>query len=309
MKHETAGDPVSGLKWTRRTTKKIAGELKKLQINVGAKTVGKLLKQMGFSLRVNHKKLSRGPKEDRDEQFAYIAEMREFFAKRKWPIVSVDTKKKELVGNFKNAGAAWNKKAVLVKDHDFRSEADGLAVPYGVYDVQANTGSLFIGKSHDTPHFAVDNLSKWWVNDGRQRYPKARRLLILADGGGSNGARNRAWKQGLQARLCDVHGVTVTVCHYPTGASKWNPIEHRLFSEISKNWAGRPLDSYETIANYARSTKTSTGLQVKAYIVRKRYQKGAKVTDEEMEKLRLERHETQPTRNYTIKPRTRNRQS
>ena len=205
MKHETAGDPMTGLKWTRRTTQRIAVELKRLRIKVSAKTVGKLLKQMGYSLRVNHKKLSTGSKEDRDEQFSYIAEMREMFAKRGWPIVSVDTKKKEVVGNFRNAGKAWHQNPLLVKDHDFRSEGLGLAVPYGVYDVQANQGALFIGKSHDTPHFAVDNITKWWKNDGRQRYPKAKRLLILADGGGSNGPRNRAWKQGLQERLCDTH--------------------------------------------------------------------------------------------------------
>lgn len=307
MKHETAGDPITGLKWTRRTTEKIAVELKALRINVSAKTVGKLLKQMGFSLRVNHKKLSRGSTEDRDEQFAYIAEQRELFAKRGWPIVSIDTKKKELVGNFRNNGTAWNREPVLVKDHDFRSEAVGLAIPYGIYDVQANTGSLFIGKSHDTPHFAADNISRWWMSDGRRRYPKTSRLLILADGGGSNGPRNRAWKQGLQERLCDAHGIAVTVCHYPTGASKWNPIEHRLFSEISKNWAGKPLESYETIVNYARSTSTSTGLKVKAYVVRKHYPKNVKVTNREMEDLRLESHAIQPTRNYTLRPRTRNR--
>ena len=307
MKHETAGDPMTGLKWTRRTTQRIAVELKRLRIKVSAKTVGKLLKQMGYSLRVNHKKLSTGSKEDRDEQFSYIAEMREMFAKRGWPIVSVDTKKKEVVGNFRNAGKAWHQNPLLVKDHDFRSEGLGLAVPYGVYDVQANQGALFIGKSHDTPHFAVDNITKWWKNDGRQRYPKAKRLLILADGGGSNGPRNRAWKQGLQERLCDTHGLNTTICHYPTGASKWNPIEHRLFSEISKNWSGRPLDSFETIAKYARSTTTSTGLQVKAYIVRKHYPKSVKISDEEMKTLRIEKHSTQPVRNYTITSRRRNR--
>ena len=303
MKHETAGDPMTGLKWTRRTTEKIAEELKNLGIDVSAKTVGRLLKQMGFSLRVNHKKLSSGSGPDRDEQFAYIAETRERFAQRGWPIVSVDTKKKELVGNFKNGGAAWNREPVLVKDHDFRSTALGIAIPYGIYDVQANRGSLFVGTSHDTPQFAVDNLVKWWVYDGRHRYPKATRLLTLADSGGSNAPRTRAWKHCLQERLCDRHGVTVTVCHYPTGASKWNPIEHRLFSELSKNWAGRPLDSYETIINYAQSTATSTGLKVKAYLVGNDYPKGVKITDEQMAELQLLPHDTQPMRNYTLRPR------
>jgi len=303
MKYETAGDPVTGLKWTRRTTEKIAEELKTLRIDVSPKTVGKLLKQMGFSLRVNHKKLSCGSDADRDEQFAYIAEMRELYARRGWPIVSIDTKKKELVGNFKNGGAAWNREPVLVNDHDFPSEALGKAIPYGIYDVQANRGSLFVGTTHDTAEFAVDNLAKWWIYDGRRRYPKARKLLVLADSGGSNGPRIRAWKYFLQERLCDDYGLTVTICHYPTAASKWNPIEHRLFSEISKNWAGRPLDSYEAIVNYSRSTTTSAGLVVKAYLVWKHYPEGVKIADEEMKGLRLERHETQPTRNYTLRPR------
>ena len=302
MKHETAGDPMTGLKWTRRTTEKIAEELKQLGIDVSAKTVARLLKQMGFSLRVNHKKLSHASGPDRNEQFAYIAEMRESFAKRRWPSVSVDTKKKELVGNFKNGGSAWDREPRLVNDHDFRSGALGIAIPYGLYDVQENRGSLFVGTSHDTPQFAVENLARWWVYDGRRRYPKAKRLLILADGGGSNGYRTRAWKYFLQHRLCDRYGLTVTVCHYPTGASKWNLIEHRLFSEISKNWAGRPLHSYQTILNYARSTTTSIGLEVKAYLVKKHYPEGVKISDEQIAQLRLERHTTQPERNYTLLP-------
>ena len=303
MKHETAGDPMTGLKWTQRTTEKIAQELGSLGIEVSAKTVARLLKRMGFSLRVNHKKLSRGSGDTRDEQFAYIAEMRELFSDRRCPIVSVDTKKKELVGNFKNGGAAWERQPRLVSDHDFRSDADGIAVPYGVYDVRANRGSVFLGMSSDTPYFAADSLAKWWVYNGRTRYPEARRVLVLADGGGSNGYRTRAWKHGLQTRLCDRHGLTVTVCHYPTGTSKWNPIEHRLFSEISKNWAGRPLDSYATIVNYLRSTTTSTGLAVKAYLVRRDYAKGVRISDAEMAALKLRRHDTQPERNYTLSPR------
>lgn len=303
MKHETAGDPMTGLKWTRRTTEKIAQQLWELDIDVSARTVGRLLKKMGFSLRVNHKKLASGSKLDRDEQFVYISKTRERFAGQGLPVVSVDTKKKELVGNFKNGGAAWNKEPVLVRDHDFRSEAVGIAVPYGIYDVQANLGSLFVGHSHDTSEFAIDNLVKWWVYDGRQRYPHANKLLILADGGGSNGTRTRAWKLALQERLCDRHRLTVTVCHFPTGASKWNPIEHRLFSEISKNWAGRPLDSYQTILKYARSTTTSGGLRVKSYLVQKHYSKGVTVSDQAMADLRLRRHDTQPARNYTLSPR------
>jgi len=199
--------------------------------------------------------------------------------------------------------AAWSREPILVNDHDFRSDAAGIAIPYGIYDPQANRGFLFVGTTHDTPQFAADNLAKWWVYDGRRRYPAATELLILADGGGSNGPRNRAWKYFLQQRLCDRHGLTVTVCHYPTGASKWNPIEHRLFSEVSKNWAGRPLDSHQTILNYATTTSTSTGLKVKAYLVRTDYPTGVKISDHEMDQLQIHAHDTQPTRNYTVSPR------
>lgn len=302
MKNEIAGDPMTGLKWTRRTTQKIADELQALGIRVCPKTVGRLLKQMGFSLRVNHKKLARsGP--DRDEQFAYIAEMRESFAQQGLPIVSVDTKKKELVGNFKNGGANWQRVPVLVNDHDFRSDAKGIAIPYGIYDVQANRGFVFVGMSYETSEFAVQSLAKWWIYDGRRRYPEARKILILADVGGCNGSQRRAWKYELQNRLCDRFGIAVTVCHYPTAASKWNPIEHRLFSEISKNWAGRPLDSYEVILNYIRTTTTSKGLRVKAYLDKTFYTKGLKISDREMKTLNLAKRQIQPKRNYTLSPR------
>jgi len=303
MRNDTAGDPVTGLRWTHRTTQRIADELKTLGIEVSPKTVAKLLKQMGFSLRVNHKKLSAGSGADRDEQFTYITEMRESFVTRRLPVISVDTKKKELVGTFKNGGVTWQRNAIAVNDHDFRSRADGIAIPYGVYDIQANRGTLFVGTSHDTPKFAVANLERWWRYDGQWRYPDAKKLLILADGGGSNAPRTRAWKYWLQDLLCDRHGLSVTVCHYPTGASKWNPIEHRMFSEISKNWAGVPLDSYPTILNYARSTTTSKGLTVRSYLVQTTYAKGQRVTDEEMSHLKVEPHLTQPKRNYTLRPR------
>lgn len=302
MDQETAGDPITGLKWTRRTTEKIAVELSSLGINVSPNTVGRLLKQMGFSLRVNHKKrASSGP--DRDEQFVYIAELREEFAAAGQPIVSVDSKKKENVGNFKNPGTAWNQEPVIVNDHDFPSDADGRAIPYAVYDVRANQGAVFVGTSYDTAEFAVDSLEKWWRYVGKYRYPNADRLLVLADGGGSNATRNRAWKVNLQEKICDRHRIHVTVTHYPTGTSKWNPVEHRLFSEISKNWAGRPLDSYDTILNYIRTTRTATGLSVKAYMVTKAYEKGIKISDEQMADLSLRPHNTQPHRNYTLAPR------
>jgi len=302
MKHETAGDPMSGLKWTRRTTAKIAAELQSVGIHVSAKTVARLLTEMGFSLRVNHKKLAGSAHPDRDAQFARIAELRESCAAEHLPIISVDTKKKELVGVFKNAGTKWDREPVLVNDHDFRSEAQGIAVPYGVYDLQANRGTLFVSSSYDTPQFAVDCVEKWWRSEGQQRYAGAERLAILADGGGSNGSRCRAWKIGLQRRLCDHHGLSVTVAHYPPGASKWNPIEHRLFSELSKNGAGRPLDSHETILKYARTTTTSTGLRVRAHPVRRRYEKGIKVSEAQMRELAITRDKAMPSWNYTIVP-------
>jgi Rhodopirellula transposase DDE domain len=303
MEQDTAGDPMTGLKWTRRTTEKIATELRSCGIDVCANTVAKLLKGLQFRLRVNHKKLAGRSRPDRDAQFAYIASQREAFARQGLPIISIDSKKRELVGKFRNAGTAWSRQPTLVNDHDFRSDADGIALPYGIYDLTANHGSVFVGTSHDTPAFAVDNLVRWWNYRGRHHYKHATEILVLADGGGSNGARTRAWKHTLQERLCDRHGLTVTVCHYPTGASKWNPIEHKMLSEISKNWAGKPLDSHETILKYLRTTRTSTGLRVNAYLVDAPYPTGVKVSDEEMETLRLRPHDTQPARNYTLSPR------
>ena len=267
MTHETAGDPVSGLKWTRRTTAKIAAELGAFGIDVCARTVARLLKAVGFSLRVNHKKLAGTSHPNRDDQFQRITALRERCTAESTPVISVDTKKKELVGAFKNAGAKWDRAPELVKDHDFPSEAEGRAIPYGIYDPLANTGTVFVGATADTPAFAVDCIEKWWRTEGRKRYPRAAALQILADSGGSNGCRPRAWKFNLQHRLCNRHGLRVTVAHYPTAASKWNPIEHRLFCEISKNWAGRPLDSYETILKYLRTTRTATGLRVSEIIL------------------------------------------
>jgi hypothetical protein len=302
MKHETAGDPMTGLKWTHRTTAKIAVELHSLGIEISDRTVAKLLKQMNFSLRVNHKKLSRVSPEERDAQFAHIAELREQFAAQGLPLISVDTKKKELVGLFKNGGVAWSREPILVNDHDFRSDAEGIAVPYGIYDLQANRGTVFVGTSHDTPQFAVESIEKWWRYEGQRRYDRPDRLAILADSGGSNGPTCRAWKVGLHHQLCERHGLAVIVAHYPSGASKWNPIEHRLFSEISKNWAGHPLDSYETILNYLRTTSTTTGLRVRAHLVRKRYEKGIKIADGVIQQLPINQDPSLPRWNYTLSP-------
>ena len=305
MRHETAGDPMTGLKWTHKTTAKISAELRVLGIDVGPHTVARLLKNLGYSLRVNHKKLSRVSKtspEDRDAQFAHIKQLRERCAAQHLPLISVDSKKKELIGRFKNPGVAWSQDPIKVKDHDFPSEADGKAIPYGIYDIHANRGTVFVGTSSDTSEFAVDSIEKWWLTEARERYPGATKLVILADGGGSNSSRSRAWKHNIYERLCARNGITVTVAHYPPGTSKWNPIEHRLFSEISKNWAGRPLDSYETVLNYIQTTTTTTGLQVRAHLVDRQYEKGSKISHAQMKAIPITPHEALSRWNYTLRP-------
>jgi hypothetical protein len=307
LKHDQAGDPMHGLKWTRRATRKIAQQLRRLKIRIGATTVGRLLKDMGFSLRVNQKDLESGnknppPRRVRNKQFKYINRMREEFAAAQRPVISVDTKKKEKIGNFKNNGVSWEKGPRRVKDHDFPSDAEGVAILYGIHDTQANKGFVAVGTSHETPAFAVDAIVLWWTSCGSSRYPKADELLILADCGGGNSVRARAWKYHLHHRLCEPHRLKVTVCHYPPGASKWNPIEHQLFSFISKNWEGNPLESYETVLNYARRTTTSSGLRVRARLTRKNYPTGEKISPKEMELLALQRHKTLPGWNYTLIP-------
>jgi len=313
MEYETAGDPMTGLKWTRKTTQKVTHELKALGMKeVNRTSVGRLLKDLGYSLKVNHKKKALGTKKtpearaQRDKQFKYISGIRAQFTDEGNPNISVDSKKKEMVGDFKNNGSAWRKKAFEVGDHDFRQYAEGIATGYGIYDILVNRGSMFVGIDHDTPAFAVESIAKWWKQDGSKKYKGCKKLLILADAGGSNGYRPRAWKYELQKKLCDPFGLCVTVCHYPPGASKWNPIEHRLFSAISNNWKGVPLNSYETILKYLRKTKTTPkkgpGLKVKATLVRKRYKYGQKISDKEMSRLQLENHDILPNWNYTIRP-------
>jgi DDE family transposase len=307
LKHETAGDPMSHLKWTRKTTGKIAQQLERLDIQVCPKTVSRLLYDMGYSLRVNHKTLESGnknppPRRVRNRQFHYIGQTREEFAARHSPIISVDTKKKELIGQFKNPGTSWEKEPRRVNDHDFRSDAQGMMIPYGIYDPEANRGFVVVGTQRETPAFAVDAILLWWNNCGTRMYPKTTELLILADCGGGNSSRARAWKYHLQKQLCDPFQITVTVCHYPPGASKWNPIEHRLFSQISKNWAGRPLDSYETATQYIRTTGTSSGLHVRARITHKNYEKGERIAAAEFDQLPLQPHKVLPAWNYTLTP-------
>ena len=291
MKYDVGGDPMTGLRWVRRTPQKIAEELKKLGIQVSRATVARLLKQMHFSLRVNRKKISSGSNRDRNQQFEYIASLREQFARRGDPVISVDTKKRELIGQFKNAGTTWSRESTPVNDHDFRSQAVGIGIPYGLYDPGANSGTVVVGTSHDTSEFAAASIAKWWRRQGRRRYPEAQRLLILADNGGSNDPRKKAWKYYLQDRICNPFGISVTVVHYPPGASKWNPIEHRLFSEITKNWQGRPLDSYETCLKYIARTRTSTGLEVTAYFDPKNYPDKVEINADQMATVRLQPHD------------------
>jgi hypothetical protein len=307
LKHETGGDPMNHLKWTRKTTEKVARELRRVHIEISAKTVGRLLGEMGFSLRVNHKCLESGnknppPRKVRDRQFKYINRQRRKFAAAGNPIISVDTKKKEKVGNFKNNGDSWQQEAFPVNDHDFLQDAEGMAVPFGILDTLANRGFVAVGISHETPAFVVGAIALYWKSQGQSRYPNAKELLILADCGGGNSARSRAWKYHLQHNLCDVYGLKVTVCHYPPGSSKWNPIEHHLFSYISGNWAGIPLSSYETVLKYISTTKTSTGLRVTAKLIRKNYPKGEKISKSEMSSLSLSYQKILPGWNYTLTP-------
>jgi hypothetical protein len=293
---------MTGLRWSRRTSVKIADLLAGYGFPISPNTVARLLHDMGYSLRVNRKQLSTDSSPDRNLQFDYIADLRDRFRRRHMPIISVDTKKRELVGNFKNAGATWLPSPKLVNDHDFRSDAIGVAIPFGVYDISRNRGSIVVGTSHDTPAFAAHAIAHWWQQEGVLDYAGSRQLLILADTGGSNGYRCRAWKTELQNQVADNLGLAVTVAHYPTGTSKWNPIEHRLFSEVSKNWAGEPLDSYRKILNFIRTTSTQTGLQVSAYLDRRNYPTGTEPTPEDLAHLQLFPHDVLPRWNYTIQP-------
>lgn len=304
MEPETAGDPMSGRKWVRSSLRHLSRHLTTAGHPVSHQTVGRLLKNLDYALHVNAKKVEdRATHPDRNEQFTYLAAQRQAFAAAGLPIVSVDTKKKELIGNFKNAGRTWSRAAEPVHIHDFPADGLGRAVPYGIYEVGTNQGTVCVGSSGDTPAFAVAAIAHWWEHRGVAASPAADQVLILADAGGSNGCRPRAWKQHLQEQLCDRLGLTVTVCHYPTGCSKWNPIEHRLFGPISLNWAGTPLRTWETMLGAIRGTTTTTGLAVEAVRLEGDYLPGQRVSDAEMETLLLDRHAVCPTWNYTLRPR------
>ena len=308
MKTETAGDPMTGLKWTKKATAKIAVELGRVGIVVDAKTVGRLLVKMGFTLKTCRKNIEAGRKyqtghrERRDQQFRNVKRLRKKFERLGLPVISVDSKKKEKVGNFKNEGKTWRREPKEVFDHDFPSHAKGKAIPYGIYDTQKNKALVVVGTSSETPAFATDAIEMWWRLQGKREYKSVKRIMILADCGGGNSYRSTVWKRDVQTKLCNRHGLTVSINHYPPGASKWNPIEHRLFSQISNSWAGVPLDSNETVLKYISSTTTKTGLTVKAILNEKTYLKGQKASKLEMDNLNIERDNLHPEWNYTIKP-------
>lgn len=294
---------MSDRKWLNCRLRDIQSRLEAQAHGVSLPVISRVLKENDYRLQANVKEQEGASHPDRDRQFEYIHEQRAEHQAKQQPTLSVDTKKKELVGNFKNPGQSWGKTPERVNVHDFPSEALGRAVPYGLYDLKHNCGTVYVGQSADTPAFAVDNIAAWCRTELPERFPGATHLLIEADGGGSNSARSRVWKRDLQDKVADVFGLTITVCHYPTGTSKWNPIEHRLFSEISKNWAGCPLRSFDEVVHYIRDTKTETGLTVQAQLVTQTYEKGVKVSDQEMDQLRLEPHDVCPNWNYTIYPR------
>ena len=301
----TRGDPESALRWTCRSTRQLAAALEAQGYRIGHQTVASLLDDLGYSLQGNQKTKDGSSHPARDAQFKYIHGRVEEFQRSGQPVVSVDTKKKELVGDFKNGGKEWRPKGdpERVRVYDFVDKTLGKANPYGVYDPAANVGWVSVGVDHDTSEFAVETLRRWWERMGRSRYPAARELLVTADGGGSNGARVRLWKVALQ-RLADQTGLRIAVCHFPPGTSKWNKIEHRMFSHISLNWRGKPLISHEVIVNLIAGTTTRTGLKIEAELDTNVYPKGIQVTDEELEKVQIQRADFHGEWNYTILPLT-----
>ena len=294
---------MSPLRWTTKSTRNLAAELTGQGHRVGADTVGDLLRAEGFSLQGNAKTIEGQRHPDRDAQFRYISEQVKDHQGAADPVVSVDTKKKELVGEFKNAGREWRPKGepVAARTHDFPGDSAGKAVPYGVYDLAANAGWVSVGTDHDTAAFAVESIRRWWKPAGRSDYPRARRLLITADAGGSNGYRTRAWKTELAALAAET-GLQITCCHFPPGTSKWNKVEHRLFSHITMNWRGRPLTSHEVIVQTIAATTTRTGLRVRAELDTSTYDTGVKVSDRQMDALPLTRHDWHGDWNYTLRP-------
>ena len=300
----TRGDPESPLRWTCKSTTQLADALTEQRHPVSPRTVATLLKGAGYSLQANRKTREGTSHPDRDAQFRYLTGLITEGHQQGQPTISVDTKKKELVGDFKNGGREWRPhgQPLPVRVHDFLDPALGKAIPYGVYDLANNEGWVSVGITHDTAEFAVNAIRLWWARMGRHRFPRARTLLITADGGGSNGPRSRLWKWALQ-RLADDFDLTLSVCHLPPGTSKWNKIEHRLFSFISQNWRGKPLVSHQAIVNLIAATTTRTGLRVKAALDTRRYETALEVADEVFARLRITPHTFHGDWNYTIAPR------
>jgi hypothetical protein len=297
------GEPDSPLMWTSKSLRKLSVELKLKGFNVSHKLVGEILKAKGFSLQANRKTDEGKGHPDRNQQFEHIHLKVKDFQENNQPVISVDAKKKELIGNFKNNGKEWHKEKEpeKVKVYDFLSDAEGKAIPYGVYDLSQNNGWVSVGIDHDTAEFAVETIKKWWTKMGKPSYPNAERLLITADGGGSNSSRSRLWKKEIQ-KLSNETGLTIEVCHFPPATSKWNKIEHRLFSFISQNWRGKPLVSYQVIVSLIASTKTEKGLKVTCELDTRTYDTGIKITEEEMETIDLEKNDFHGEWNYKIKP-------
>lgn len=302
MQDETGGDPMTGVKWARRSTRALARELRRQGYSISRGTVGRLLQELGFSLKANAKNLSGQRHPDREQQFQHIRKQVQESHRKGFPVLSVDTKKKEIIANYHNAGRIWRKKPIEVSDHDFPSPELGRAIPFGIYDLGRNHGMVAVGTSAQTASFGVDAVARWHVRIGSQVYPEAEEMLILCDNGGCNGSQNRLWKYELQ-RFANRSGMIVHVAHYPPRASKWNPIEHRMFSFISKNWAGQPLTSYEKMLNYIRTTRTQAGLRVRACLLHKHYSTGVKVSNDQMQQLNLRVGRVLPKWNYRIHPR------
>lgn len=303
----TRGDPMSPLRWTLLSLSQLATELARQGHPASTFTIASLLHERGYSLQSNRKAREGSQHADRDAQFRYISRQTRRFQAKGNPVISVDTKKKELVGEFKNAGREWRPKGQpqRVNVHDFRDDSVGVlggkAIPYGVYDLARNDGWVSVGVDHDTPPFAVQSIRAWWLHMGRRAYPDAKELLITADCGGSNGYRPRAWKASLQQLATDL-GLRISVCHFPPGTSKWNKIEHRMFCHITQNWRGRPLVSHEVVVNLIGHTTTKTGLKIRAKIDSRPYPKGIKISDAEMAKLNITPASFHGEWNYSIRP-------
>jgi DDE family transposase len=302
LSDEIAGDPMGLQKWVRSSLRHLSKHLKEHGHQAGPSTVARLLRKMGYSLQVNKKKQAGAQHPDRDEQFRHIADLKAQFLRDGLPIISVDTKKKELIGDYRREGKSWRRKPIEVESH-FASYAKCVAVPFGIYDIARNAGYVTVGISNNTSEFAVSCLERWWRVHGRSAYPHSDRVLVLADGGGANGYNLRTWKKDLQDRLCDAFGLTVILCHYPPGCSKWNPVEYKLFSHISINWAGQPLRSLDVMLAFIRGTTTTAGLTVEAQLDREIYRKGRKVTERQLKQLALSPHDICPNWNYTLAPR------